>query len=210
MSQPYTQYQDGNISPRVTTSSTDLPQSNNVEHGLSIRRVPSTRSFSNEGSSFTEIVDAAFNNRDSDGNWNIKNPELDLEGQTLDPTKSLIDGKSCNAENDLGNSPRPLRPYSSSNLGNLALEYLLCLTPLVFIVMAILAGRLNGREVSKYGQNIKDMTSLTPTIFPLVFAAVVGQSLYNIARYKLEHGCKLKVCAAFPPSNQSILKPLSM
>ena len=63
----------------------------------------------------------------------------------------------------------------------------------MFLILAILAKDLDGREISGYGQNVNEWTLLSPTIFPLVFAAVAGRSLRNLARYRLERGCTIKV-----------------
>lgn len=89
--------------------------------------------------------------------------------------------------------PRPLRPDSKLRLLGLAMELFICLLPISFIVLAITAKYLEGHEVSNYGERIKDWSMLAPSIFPLVFAAVIGQSLRSIARYKVEKGWKLKV-----------------
>ncbi|KAI1627703.1 hypothetical protein EDD37DRAFT_663348 [Exophiala viscosa] len=92
----------------------------------------------------------------------------------------------------LGGIPQPLRPYTATKVFGFVLEFLICLLPIAFLVLAILARTFHGREISAYGENIKEWTIISPTFFPLVFAAVVGQSMRNIARYRLEQGCELK------------------
>ena len=89
--------------------------------------------------------------------------------------------------------PMPLKPYSLLKLLSLFADVMLCLTPISFNVLAVLAKGLDRDTASQYGENIKQWTLLSPTIFPLGFAAVVGRSLQNIARYKLERGSYLKV-----------------
>lgn len=53
-------------------------------------------------------------------------------------------------------------------------------------VLAILALRLDGEPESKYGHQIVDLTRLSPTIYPIVFAAVASRCFKNLARWRLE------------------------
>lgn len=108
---------------------------------------------------------------------------------TTDNTVEVL-ASSRGTSSDL---PRPLEPYSFKKRLGLLMELLVCLAPVAFLILAGLAKGLDGREISGYGKNIHEWTLLSPTIFPLVFAAVVGLSLRNVARYKLERGCRLQV-----------------
>lgn len=76
---------------------------------------------------------------------------------------------------------------------DLSLDLLLCLAPLSFFALAGLAMTLNGKPLSTFGHNIQAWSLLAPTLFPLVFAAVVGRALESLARYKLERGTSLGV-----------------
>lgn len=53
-------------------------------------------------------------------------------------------------------------------------------------VITILCLSLNGKPISPYGQDIKAITLLSPTIFPIVYAAVLGKLLRRIALFKAE------------------------
>lgn len=194
---------DDDISQPLTkaTGSIEFPRHDVVTDHDSTQRTPHIDSFSTGVSIFSESVDMAFNSSYQEETETAERPAHVSSGQLLDATDSLLAGKPFNAHNDSGSSPGPLRPYSRLNLVSLTLEFLLCLTPLAFIIMSILAGQISGKVVSQYGQNIRYFTTLAPTIFPIVFAAVAGQSMWNLARYKLERGCKLKVCNLLFPAD---------
>jgi hypothetical protein len=97
-------------------------------------------------------------------------------------------------------SPRALTPYSLSSLTALAAELVVCMMPVAFLILAGLASQLNGRPVTEYGEAIKQWTLLSPTLFPIVFAAVMGRSLHSIARYRLERGSQLRVSCSLSSS----------
>ncbi|KAL8781235.1 MAG: hypothetical protein Q9213_006088 [Squamulea squamosa] len=81
----------------------------------------------------------------------------------------------------------------SSNLLNVTTDAILCLTPLSFVILAALALNLDGKPLSPLGHNVQAWALLSPTIFPLVFAAVVGRALNFFARLGLERGSSLGV-----------------
>lgn len=129
--------------------------------------------------------------QNADGN--TITPEEPFLNQIHQPeSKVMVDEKAVHIRDASSAVPLPLRPHRRTKLFGLALELFICLLPMSFLILAILAKRLEGREISHYGKNIKEWTTLAPTIFPLVFAAVAGQGLRSVARYKLERGCKLK------------------
>ncbi|KAF9690634.1 hypothetical protein EKO04_011473 [Ascochyta lentis] len=66
------------------------------------------------------------------------------------------------------------------------LDALLSLAPLFFLVIASLSLSLNGKPISSFGQNIKAITLLSPTIFPIVYAAILGKVLRRIGLFKAE------------------------
>ncbi|KAF6840321.1 hypothetical protein CMUS01_03975 [Colletotrichum musicola] len=67
-------------------------------------------------------------------------------------------------------------------------DIVLTVSPLFFIVLAILAARLDGSPVanSKYGDKVVEITRLGPTIYPILFAMVAARFYKNAARYRLE------------------------
>jgi hypothetical protein len=62
-------------------------------------------------------------------------------------------------------------------------------------VIAGLCLRLNGQPKSAYGENLKAVTLLSPTIFPIVYAAILGKLLHRIGLYKAERGLTMGVGA---------------
>ncbi|KAF4955468.1 hypothetical protein FSARC_11835 [Fusarium sarcochroum] len=65
-------------------------------------------------------------------------------------------------------------------------DVLLTLVPICFFVLAIAANRLEGEPVSRYGNQVVDLTRLSPTIYPILFAAVISRFFRNISRWGLE------------------------
>ncbi|KAH7371443.1 hypothetical protein BKA66DRAFT_551697 [Pyrenochaeta sp. MPI-SDFR-AT-0127] len=72
-------------------------------------------------------------------------------------------------------------------------DLVLLALPIAFIVLAIIAHRLDGDPVSDYGKTIRDASLLGPTIYPLVFAALGGRGLKRIAVWRAERGTTLGV-----------------
>ncbi|KAF2129893.1 hypothetical protein P153DRAFT_396232 [Dothidotthia symphoricarpi CBS 119687] len=70
-------------------------------------------------------------------------------------------------------------------------DLVLLLMPIAFIVLAVLAYRLDREPISDHGKAVKFATTLGPTVFPLVFAALGGRSLKKIALWKAERGTTL-------------------
>ena len=66
------------------------------------------------------------------------------------------------------------------------------LTP--FVAMGVTTADLDGKPLSRWGETVQRATLLGPTIFPIMFAALVGSTLKTIARFRAEHGAKLGVC----------------
>ncbi|KAH6621748.1 hypothetical protein C7974DRAFT_210334 [Boeremia exigua] len=65
-------------------------------------------------------------------------------------------------------------------------DILLSLTPLFFLVLASLSLHLNHQTKSAFGDKVRAMTSLSPTIFPIIYAAILGTVLRRIGLYKAE------------------------
>jgi hypothetical protein len=146
--------------------------------------------FPNEVSSVADTAGESLNVNSYEENRHRYTQMRDMESRPSTPTEPLIFGKAS-ADSDLA---QPLQPCRSSKIFDLTFSLFLCLLPLPFLVLAILAKCLDGKPISQYGENVKEFTVVAPTIFTIVFAAVAGQSLKNIARFGLERSCRLKVC----------------
>ncbi|KAJ4371591.1 hypothetical protein N0V83_004810 [Neocucurbitaria cava] len=57
--------------------------------------------------------------------------------------------------------------------------------------LALTAARLNGKEVSDYGSRLTETLLLSPTIFPLIFAALMGRFFRHLGVYLAERGTTL-------------------
>lgn len=53
-------------------------------------------------------------------------------------------------------------------------------------MLVILALRLEGERKYDYGEEIVNPTRLSPTIYPIVFAALASRFFKNLARWRLE------------------------
>ncbi|KAH6644427.1 hypothetical protein C7974DRAFT_371549 [Boeremia exigua] len=91
---------------------------------------------------------------------------------------------------------------------SMPMDFLLALTPLLILgkiifsnleglriltrpVIAGLCLSLNKQEISKYGEDIKAITLLSPTIFPIIYAAILGKMLRRVALFKAERTATL-------------------
>ncbi|KAH7135982.1 hypothetical protein B0J11DRAFT_176211 [Dendryphion nanum] len=70
-------------------------------------------------------------------------------------------------------------------------DVLLASTPIMFIALAIMAARLNTRETGEYGRHLQKILLLSPTIFPVIFAALMGRCFKHIGLYWAERGITL-------------------
>jgi hypothetical protein len=61
------------------------------------------------------------------------------------------------------------------------------------LVIAILCLVLNNKLVSPYGKNIKAITLLSSSIFPIIYAAILGKLLRRIALFKAERSSTIGV-----------------
>jgi hypothetical protein len=57
--------------------------------------------------------------------------------------------------------------------------------------LALTAARLDGKEVSNYGSRLEETLLLSPTIFPLIFAALMGRFFRHLGVYLAERGTTL-------------------
>ena len=70
----------------------------------------------------------------------------------------------------------------------------LAVPPCLFIALGISAAYLNGRPLSSYGQRVEEAARLGPTIFPIVFVAIVARFNTHLAHWQAERGHYLGVC----------------
>ncbi|KAL6158485.1 hypothetical protein ACJBU6_02597 [Exserohilum turcicum] len=73
----------------------------------------------------------------------------------------------------------------------LIFDVILASTPIMFVVLAIIAAKLNGEEVSDYGYKLKETLLLSPTIFPLLFAALMGRFFRHLGLWLAQRGTTL-------------------
>jgi hypothetical protein len=60
-------------------------------------------------------------------------------------------------------------------------------------VVASMCIGLHGRPKSKCGEDVKAITLLSPTVFPIVYAAILGRILRRIALFKVERSATIGV-----------------
>jgi hypothetical protein len=60
-------------------------------------------------------------------------------------------------------------------------------------VLAILCLSLNSQPMSSYGRNLYAITLISPSIFPIVYAAILGKTLRRIGLFKAERSASLGV-----------------
>jgi hypothetical protein len=59
------------------------------------------------------------------------------------------------------------------------------------VALALTAARLDGKNVSEYGTKLSETLLLSPTIFPLIFAALMGRFFRHLGVYLAERGTTL-------------------
>lgn len=70
-------------------------------------------------------------------------------------------------------------------------DALLASVPLMFVALALTAARIDGKPVSDYGSRLQETLLLSPTIFPLIFAALMGRFFRHLGVYLAERGTTL-------------------
>ena len=59
--------------------------------------------------------------------------------------------------------------------------------------LAVLACRLDGKDISDRGRKIQEAILLGPTLFPLAFTALAGRSLKKMALWRAQEGTTIGV-----------------
>lgn len=62
------------------------------------------------------------------------------------------------------------------------------------LVIASLVAFLNGKKTSSMGSTVERIIQYLPTIFPILFAAIMGKFFKTLALYRAERGILLGVC----------------
>ncbi|EUC45065.1 hypothetical protein COCMIDRAFT_96576 [Bipolaris oryzae ATCC 44560] len=70
-------------------------------------------------------------------------------------------------------------------------DLILASTPIMFISLALIAARLDGTEISDYGSGLKEALLISPTIFPLLFAALMGRFFRHLGLWLAQRGTTL-------------------
>ncbi|KAJ4992951.1 hypothetical protein SVAN01_01655 [Stagonosporopsis vannaccii] len=73
-------------------------------------------------------------------------------------------------------------------VGSMVLDVVLCLLPIAFVVIATLALSMHNAPKSPSGERVQSYTLLAPTVFPIIYAAIVGRTLRRIGLYMAEKG----------------------
>lgn len=90
--------------------------------------------------------------------------------------------------------PLPLTQTYTTKLVSIALDSALLIFALLFLALAIGALAVSGKGIGdKSGRLIEQASRLEPTVFPIVFAALVGRALKTIGRFKSEKGIQVSV-----------------
>ncbi|KAF9882740.1 hypothetical protein FE257_005331 [Aspergillus nanangensis] len=111
----------------------------------------------------------------------------------------------CPAKNNEGQCPpylevdhwpqeaRTLKSNATSDKISTTLEIVLSVVPMLFLVLAIMGIRIHGQQISAYGEGIIQATKLGPSIFPIVFTAIVGTMMRNYALWRAENCAPLGI-----------------
>ncbi|RBA13636.1 hypothetical protein FPRO05_02429 [Fusarium proliferatum] len=110
--------------------------------------------------------------------------------------RSLI---SSTASRESGKTPvlhssgvgEPLRRSSSSWSRRVGLAVLLLIIPIAYSVILAMMAHLHWKKQSSFGDTLLEVLSVASTLWPILFAAVLGPLLKSIALFRAERGSKL-------------------
>ncbi|KAI9794778.1 MAG: hypothetical protein M1816_002906 [Peltula sp. TS41687] len=111
--------------------------------------------------------------------------------QQIFSSATEISNSSLSSSPSSPTSPRVLGKLTKWRMVQLILHAIVTLSPLLFIVLAILAATRDGKSMSRLGTNIERALLLSPTVFPVLFAMFMGRFFRTIAAYKAERGIRL-------------------
>ncbi|KAH7182329.1 uncharacterized protein B0J16DRAFT_270954 [Fusarium flagelliforme] len=123
-------------------------------------------------------------NQGSDGN---------VENMRPSPTPSRDEAIMLDIKSQ--SEPRNLKQADFTTFIFWVWNVVLTLVPMCFIALAIVVVNLDDQLKSNFGQHVLELTKLSPSLYPILFAAVVGRFYKNLARYCLEQsgGVRLAV-----------------
>ncbi|MCJ1436025.1 hypothetical protein MMC27_005403 [Xylographa pallens] len=109
----------------------------------------------------------------------------------------LVNEKEVSSDNSLGIGK--LHGIQAHNLGRrtssiaqLVIWAIMVLIPTLFVVLAIMTAVLTGRRSpSTMGTAVSEANKIAVSLWPIVFAAILAQSLRMLASYKVERGLRL-------------------
>ena len=102
------------------------------------------------------------------------------------------DGRVTDIESrDWPNSPQPLRVVTAWTHLEIFYNVIITLLPVLFFALAIIALRLDGKDVSAFGDHYLQAIRYGPTVFPIIFAAIVARLMRSLALWKCEKGSSL-------------------
>ncbi|KAF2735281.1 hypothetical protein EJ04DRAFT_576229 [Polyplosphaeria fusca] len=136
-----------------------------------------------------------------------QNIELDQYGHQFEPIRySPPAGHPPDSKNrdskahfQSDQPPVPHWPAHSQNVARLTplrtfiifFDAILASSPIMFIALALIAARLDGKDTSDYGLRLRETLLLSPTIFPVIFAALMGRFFKHTGLFLAERGTTL-------------------
>ncbi|KAF3924503.1 hypothetical protein ABW21_db0200556 [Orbilia brochopaga] len=134
-----------------------------------------------------------------------KSPDADAYGRAYDGSRINVErSSSVRTKTSIFKSDDHrlkhsiLRGSKPKKVGEIAFHFIISLIAVIFLVMPILAYRLDGTEVDDkkedwgYGGRVLNLIQYGPTIFPIIFAAITGHFLRAVALRLAERGTTLE------------------
>ncbi|KAJ4110277.1 hypothetical protein NW768_012037 [Fusarium equiseti] len=125
----------------------------------------------------------------------IRDQGSDGNGEDMRPSPTPSREEAIIADFKSQSEPRKLKQADFTTFIVWVWNIVLTLVPLCFIALAVVVVNLDGQMKSSFGQHVLELTKLSPSLYPILFAAVVGRFYKNLARYCLEQsgGVRLAV-----------------
>ncbi|EDU40900.1 predicted protein [Pyrenophora tritici-repentis Pt-1C-BFP] len=125
-----------------------------------------------------------------------RNIPLPIDAQDREDKDRAQDTKNTLLSNEV---PIGRWPSNSERMAKVTLrkalvvvfDTLLASTPIMFIALALLATKIDGKERSDYAVSLDEKLYLLPTIFPLIFAALMGRLFRYLSLWLAQQGTTL-------------------
>ncbi|KAM0429260.1 hypothetical protein ACHAPT_006474 [Fusarium lateritium] len=105
------------------------------------------------------------------------------------PAQPLSAGSSTPKTDQHGPSPgSPTFVREKLGFVTALTDFACVVCPLAFLIFAIFVLRKNGRPIDEDFSQYQNAITTLATIFPILFAAIMGRLMYQISRWKLERG----------------------